>query len=263
MKDLDKYIIKIQNLEIGYKTKNNLVSIANSINLTIEKGKFVCLIGRNGIGKSTLLRTLTKVQPIINGEIFIEGKSIVSINSLDFSKKMSVVLTEKLPESNLTVYELISLGRQPYTNWIGKLNETDIQQIKTTINLLNINDLVNFKYYELSDGQLQKVLIARALVQDTPIIILDEPTAHLDIQHTMEIFQLLKNLSIKLNKTIIISTHQINLALQTSDEIWLMNEKELISGTSNELIENSAINTLFNTDNIEFDKETHQFKLKN
>lgn len=255
-------ILKINNLEIGYKTKKSINSISKNINVLLEKGKFVCLLGQNGIGKSTLLRTLTKVQPKLNGEIIIKEKSIEKINQLNFSKQVSVVLTERLPESNLTVYELIALGRQPYTNWLGKLNEQDVKKINEAIELVKIEDLKHLKYYELSDGQLQKVLIARAIAQDTEIIILDEPTAHLDVLHKMETFKLLKSLTQKLQKTIIISSHEIHLALETADDLWLMTNNNFVTGNKDSLIENGELEQLFNSDLIEFNKETKRFKLK-
>ncbi len=260
---INKHIIlKTNDLEIGYKSKKSINSISKNINISLEKGKFVCLLGQNGIGKSTLLRTLTKVQPKLNGTIFFNNKSIEKVNQLDFSKQVSVVLTERLPESNLSVYELIALGRQPYTNWLGKLNEQDIKKINEAIELVKIGHIKHSKYYELSDGQLQKVLIARAIAQDTEIIILDEPTAHLDVLHKMETFKLLKSLTKKLQKTIIISSHEIHLALETSDDLWLMTNDNFKTGNKDILIENGELEQLFNSDLIAFNKDTKRFKLK-
>ena len=176
-------IIKTINLSIGYQNKKNVSCIAKDINLSLYKGNLICILGENGIGKSTLLRTLTKVQPKLSGEILFEGRKLETISNIELAKKMSLVLTEKIPESNLTVYELIALGRQPYTNWLGNLTIEDKNHIQLAIKQTNIKDIIDKKHYELSDGQLQKVMIARALAQNTEIITLDEPTAHLDIHN--------------------------------------------------------------------------------
>ncbi len=170
-----------------------------------------------------------------------------------------MVLTEKIPTGNLTVYELIALGRQPYTNWLGTLTNEDREQVMTAIEKTNLTELMNSRCDELSDGQLQRVMICRALAQNTPIIILDEPTAHLDIQNKMVTFKLLKNLAHQLNKTIIVSTHEAQLALQLADHMWLMTEGGLIDGDPKTLIKNNNINDLFDSDVVYFDGKTNQF----
>ena len=252
-------IIRSINLSIGYQDKKNKTFIAKDIDLSLNKGNLVCLLGENGIGKSTLLRTLTKVQPKLSGEILFEGRKLETIANTELAKKMSLVLTEKIPESNLTVYELIALGRQPYTNWLGNLSTEDKNQIQLAVKQTNILEIICKKHYELSDGQLQKVMIARALAQNTEIITLDEPTAHLDIHNKIEIFNLLKKLSQELNKTILISTHEIHLALQLADELWLMNKDSIICGKTNELIANGSVANLFSSDLVTFDLKSKQF----
>ena len=196
-------IFKVNDLTIGYRSKKHVNIVTSNLNFEIDSGTFVCILGKNGIGKSTLLRTLSKVQLPIEGEIILNEKKLSLYSNHELAQNLSLVLTEKLPESNLTVFELIALGRQPYTNWIGKLTQNDLDIIFKAIKLTNIEHLIDEKYYELSDGQFQRVLISRALAQDTNTIILDEPTAHLDIEHTLETFKLLKKLAIEENKTII------------------------------------------------------------
>ncbi|WP_343330979.1 ABC transporter ATP-binding protein [Polaribacter staleyi] len=229
------------------------------MNLEIEKGKLVTVLGKNGIGKSTLLRTLSKVQKPISGDVFIHHKKLTELSEKELSTQLSLVLTERLPESQLTVYELIALGRQPYTNWIDKLSTKDIEKVETAIHQTEIEHLKNNRFYELSDGQLQRVLIARALAQDTEIIILDEPTAHLDMHHTIKIFSLLKRLVAETNKTVIISSHEINLSIQLADEIILLTENTLHSGTPSELIASNAFDTLFPKGLVNFNKTLQQF----
>jgi iron complex transport system ATP-binding protein len=263
LKDAKQYIIRTSNLNIGYAHKKAVKTIASNLNIELEKGKLVCLLGKNGIGKSTLLRTLTKVQPVLEGEVYINNTNLNKLNNLELSKSLSLVLTERLPESNLTVFELVALGRQPYTNWVGNLSEKDLTIINDALTQTNIEHLVNSRYYELSDGQLQKVLIARALAQNTDIIILDEPTAHLDIHHTIETFILLKKLAKEFHKTIIVSTHEINLALQLANELWLMTTSNFIAGETEDLIENNKLNLLFDSDLIQFNKTLKQFTIKN
>jgi iron complex transport system ATP-binding protein len=233
--------------------------IASDINLAIEKGKLVAVLGENGIGKSTLLRTLSKVQKPLSGSIFIHQKNIEKITEKALSKQVSLVLTARLPESQLTVYELIALGRQPYTNWIDKLSPIDIEKITTVIHQTEIEHLINKRFYELSDGQLQRVLIARALAQDTEIIILDEPTAHLDMHQTLKIFSLLQKLVATTQKTILISSHEVNLAIQLADEIILLTPNTLHAGTPAKLIEDNAFNTLFPKEMVNFNKTLQQF----
>ena len=233
--------------------------VLSDINLSIEKGKLISVLGKNGIGKSTLLRTLSKVQKSISGAIYFEGKELHSYSENELSKKLSLVLTERLPESQLTVFELIALGRQPYTNWIDKLSETDLEKIHTAIEQTEITHLKNNRFYELSDGQLQRVLIARALAQDTAVIILDEPTAHLDMHQTINIFSLLQKLVKETKKTIIISSHEINLALQLSDEIIVLTENNIQFGTTATLISNNAFDHLFPNNLLKFNKSLQQF----
>jgi len=259
----DQHIIKTVNLSIGYTSKKKVNTIAANLNIDLNKGNLVCLLGKNGIGKSTLLRTLTKVQPALSGEIFVNNNSLNTLNSIDLAKSLSLVLTEHLPESNLSVYELVALGRQPYTNWVGNLSETDLKFIDNAFEQTNTKHLINSKYYELSDGQLQKVLIARALAQNTDIIILDEPTAHLDMHHTIETLALLKKLAKEFHKTIIVSTHEINLALQLADILWLMTPTNFMADTTENLIENNALEQLFESDLIHFNKTLKQFTVSN
>jgi len=208
------------------------------------------------------LRSLSGVQEILNGEVSINGSPLKKLSSQQLAEQISVVLTEQPISKNLSVFELIALGRQPYTNWIGKLSSNDISQIKQAIKLVDIESIQYKKCYELSDGQLQKVLIARALAQDTPLVILDEPTTHLDIYHQAYVLKLLKSLSFQTKKSILFSTHEINLALQLCDRIILMEKNHVTIGSPSELIENDVFSNLFPSDLIVFDKISNSFKIK-
>jgi iron complex transport system ATP-binding protein len=177
------------------------------------------------------------------------------------AQNLSVVLTEKLPPSNLTVFELIALGRQPYTNWIGKLTDTDIIKVNEAMELTQIIHLAAKKHYEISDGQLQKVLIARALAQDTPLIILDEPTTHLDLLHKVSLFKLLKKLTHETGKCILFSTHDIDMAIQLSDEMIIMTPETVIQDQPCNFISNGSFSTLFKDEHIVFDSEKGKFMI--
>lgn len=258
----DKHIVlKTESLSIGYQQKKNSLVISDAIDLTIEKGKFVAVLGKNGVGKSTLLRTLSKVQNPLQGAIFLNNKNLNKYTNKELATTLSLVLTEHLPESQLTVFELIALGRQPYTNWIDSLSEEDIEKIDWAIEQTEINHLQNKRFYELSDGQLQRVLIARALAQDTEIIILDEPTAHLDMHHTFKIFSLLKKLVDVTGKTIVISTHQVNLAIDLVDELIVFSNDGLVSGETQTLIDENILDSLFSKETILFNKKLRQFTI--
>ncbi|SHM72696.1 ABC transporter ATP-binding protein [Polaribacter sp. KT 15] len=252
-------VISTENLNIGYQHKKQDKIVLSDINLSLEKGELVCVLGKNGIGKSTLLRTLSKVQKPISGHINLEGKKLSTYKEYELSKKLSLVLTERLPESQLTVYELIALGRQPHTNWLDTLTSNDTKKIDLAISQTEISHLKDKRFYELSDGQLQRVLIARALAQDTEVIILDEPTAHLDMHQTLNIFALLKKLVLETKKTIIISSHEINLALKMTDKIILLKENEVQFGTTEKLIKSNAFDNLFPNNLLIFNKTLQQF----
>ncbi|MFW0738951.1 ABC transporter ATP-binding protein [Flavobacterium sp. T12S277] len=254
-----KTILKTTNLSIGYKSKKGVVTIAENLNLSLTSGKLISLIGANGIGKSTLLRTITGIQQPLSGQVFLNDKNISSYRPLALAQNLSLVLTEKLPPSNLSVFELVALGRQPYTNWIGTLSETDIEKVHEALQLTQIEHLAQKKHFEISDGQLQKVLIARALAQDTPLIILDEPTTHLDLLHKVSLFKLLKKLTEETQKCILFSTHDIDLAIQLSDEMIIMTSELVVQDAPCNLISKGSFATLFKDEHIVFDAEKGKF----
>ena len=254
-------ILETNNLSIGYQTKKDKTIIASNINIELNSGELVGLVGANGIGKSTLLRTLTNVQSLLNGTILINNKSLEQYNNLELAKTLSLVLTESVISKNLSVFELVALGRQPYTNWIGNLTDIDVSIINKALIDTNLNDIKHKRCYELSDGQLQKVMIARALAQDTDLIILDEPTTHLDMYHKAYILKLLQKLAKDTKKTILFSSHEIDLAIQLCDKLIVMTNDTIVSDTPSKLIERNTFETLFPKDFITFDKTTNSFKI--
>lgn len=255
-------ILKTKHLSIGYQTKKATSVISEHINLELKQGELIGLVGANGIGKSTLLRTLATIQKPLDGSIEINNIALEKYSALDLAKTMSLVLTEQLMAKNLSVFELVALGRQPYTNWVGNLSEEDISAVNKAIEQTNITDLKHRKCFELSDGQLQKVMIARALAQDTHLIILDEPTTHLDMYHKAYILKLLQRLAKDTNKTILFSSHEIDLAIQLCDTMIVMTKDSVVSDSPCHLIEQGVFETLFPKDLIGFDKKTGSFRVK-
>lgn len=260
MNDLN-YILKTSNLSIGYASKKEKTVIASSINIQLKKGKLIALVGKNGIGKSTFLKTITQIIPPVEGAIFLDEKLLSQYDGKALAQKLSLVLTEQLPPSNLTIYEIVALGRQPYTNWLGTITEEDQKHIENAIALTGIEIYQHKKHYEVSDGQLQKALIARALAQDTSIIILDEPTTHLDLVHKVTVLKLLQKLTHETGKTILYSTHDVDLAIQLCDEIIVLSENKVVQDQPCNLIADGTFTNLFQNENIVFDVTIGKFKI--
>jgi iron complex transport system ATP-binding protein len=256
------FTIQTQALSIGYKTKSETKIIAQNINLSLSKGKLIALVGENGVGKSTLLKTLTGIIPPLEGEITLLNKPLQSYKPLALAKELSIVLTEKLPPSNLTVYEIIALGRQPYTNWLGTLSEEDHDKITEAIACTDIAHLAAKKHDEISDGQLQIALITRSLSQDTSIIALDEPTTHLDLVHKANLLKLLQKLAHETDKTIVFSTHDIDLAIQMADEMIVITPQQVTQDQPCNLIQSGIFNSLFDSEHLTFDATIGKFIIK-
>jgi len=259
---MTKKILHTDNLSIGYNSKVGKTIIAQNLNLKLSEGKLISLIGANGIGKSTLLRTITGIQKPLDGNVFLNYKKVTAYEPLELAQNLSIVLTEKLPPSNLTVFELVALGRQPYTNWIGTLSEDDIRKVHDAMELTQISHLSDKKHFEISDGQLQNVLVARALAQDTPLIILDEPTTHLDLVHKVALFKLLRKLTHETGKCILFSTHDVDLAIQLSDDMIVMTPEKTVQNEPCNLISGGTFNTLFQDEHIFFDAEKGKFIIR-
>jgi len=260
-KETSHIILKTEQLSIGYKTNKAETVISSNINFELQKGQLIGLVGANGIGKSTLIRTLITVQPALSGSIYLNNNNLKATSALELATQLSIVLTEPLTSKNLSVSELVALGRHPYTNWIGNLTENDNIIINNALNLVNISELKDKKCYELSDGQLQKVMIARALSQDTDVIVLDEPTTHLDMYHKAYILKLLKKLTKETGKTILFSSHEIDLAIQLCDTMIVMTKEEVVCDQPCNLITKGVFKSLFPKDLISFDDKSGSFRV--
>jgi len=229
--------IRLEGLTIGYTGKHSVKVVAEGISDTIYSHELTCLIGENGAGKSTLLRTLSGFLPPLSGRIDIMGKPLKSYRETDLAKVIGVVLTEKNNLQNMTVEELVGMGRSPYTGFWGRLDADDRKKVAQAIELVGIVELSNRMVQTLSDGERQKVMIAKALAQETPVIFLDEPTAFLDYPSKVEILNLLHKLSCEAGKTIFLSTHDLELALRVADKVWLMAKRgEVRTGLPENLV---------------------------
>ncbi|WP_082489401.1 ABC transporter ATP-binding protein [Dyadobacter sp. Leaf189] len=262
MKD-NRAILQTEALSIGYRSKSADLVIAGDLNLSLEAGKLVCLLGENGSGKSTLMRTLAGLQPALAGKILLGQRELARLKPQELATQLSLVLTERLETGNLTAREVITLGRTPYTGWLGQLSDADRRQIDLAIAYTATESLLNRQISQLSDGERQKVMLARALTQDTGVILLDEPTAHLDLPNRIGLMKLLHRLAAETNKAILLSTHELDLALQTADQLWLMKKGGgLLAGVPEDLILNGSFESVFNQDNFFFDTNTGTFNIQ-
>lgn len=255
-------MFETRNLSIGYSKGNYTDLIAQNISFLLKEGQLTGLVGANGVGKSTLLKTLTQIIKPLSGDICLCKRKIQDYTPVELAKLMSVVWANNPVQVNLTVYDLVALGRHPYTNWIGMLNKVDARAIDRALTLTHCLDILHKKCYEISDGQLQKALIARALAQETPIIVLDEPTTHLDVYHKVFIFKLLKKLAAEEKKTILFSTHEIDMAIQVCDQMVLMKADKVVGGEPCELIKNHEFTSIFPSDLVSFDEVSGRFTIK-
>lgn len=256
-------IVSIKDLTIGYRSRNLQSTFTyGRVNQNVRSGDLIAVIGRNGIGKSSLLRTMALLQKPLEGNIILFGKEGSSYGRKEVAQIMSYVSTETVGMPNFKVYEMISLGRSPYTNWLGKLNINDHRIIENAIDQAQIWNLSSKFIHELSDGERQKVMIARALAQDTPIIILDEPTAFLDLPARYDILHLMNRLTLESEKTIIFSTHDLDIAMHEADRIWLMLNEGIVDGAPEDLLFKQQFHKLFLNSSLEYDFQSDGFRLK-
>jgi iron complex transport system ATP-binding protein len=255
--------IAIKNLSIGYTQSGRLpLILRKGINFSANHGEMVALIGSNGIGKSTLLRSLVGFQEYFDGDFTINGNSIKNISVNERARLISFVSTEVVKVANMTVFDLVAFGRFPYTNWFGKITTEDQRIVEEAIQSVGMTDFTSTPVTQVSDGERQRTMIARALAQDTPIIILDEPTAFLDVSNKYEIFNLLQVLAKEKGKTIVLSTHDLNIALREVDKFWIMLEDETFEGSPEDSVLNGNFEKLFSKSHIGFDFYEGEFYFK-
>ena len=251
-------MIELHNLTVGYGTN----AILSDINQVLKAGQLVCLLGANGVGKSTILRTLAGFQPPLWGEVLIDGRNLSSLTLAERSKAVSVVLTERVEVPYMKVVDLVGMGRSPYTGFFGKLSEEDKDIVSDAIEMVGISSLAERTIDTLSDGERQKALLAKALAQQTPIILLDEPTAFLDFHAKVSTLRLMLRLAHETNKTIFLSTHDVEMAIQLSDELWIVQEKNISTGTTASLTESGILERFLKGEGISFDDKELTLKIR-
>ncbi|MCS7222046.1 MAG: ABC transporter ATP-binding protein [Anaerolineae bacterium] len=256
-------IMVAEDLTIGYRhPRGRDYVVARSLSLFLKMGELVCLIGPNGAGKSTLLRTLAGMQPPLAGRVLIDGHDIRALRPRELARRIGMVLTDHVNPGILSSYALVALGRNPYTDWMGRLTAHDEEVVRWALRAVGASALASRNVGELSDGERQKVMIARALAQEPAILILDEPTAFLDLPRRVEVMRILRNLARAMGRAVLLSTHDLDLALRSADRIWLMRPGGTIEiGAPEDLVLNGAFETAFCDEGLEFDRTTGAFKV--
>jgi len=259
----EEKIIALNNAMIGYKAKTHSVNVVKSdISVYALKGELVALIGGNGVGKSTLLRTIAGFQPSMGGDVLIRGKQVNAYREKELALIMSFVSTEIIRVPNLSVFDLVSLGRYPHTNWFGKLLDEDRHIVEEAIKSVGLKGYENRMVNCISDGERQKAMIARTLAQNTDVIVLDEPTAFLDLSNKYEIVHILHELASEKGKTILFSTHDLTTAIAESDRMWVMLNDSVEQGSPEDLILNGDFASLFHSEHLFFDQEKGDFRIR-
>ena len=267
--NMTQTVLQAQNLAIGYPGHGKVppAVVSSSIDLELHRGELVCLLGPNGAGKSTFLRTMAAMQRPLAGKVFFDGADIHAISPRDLARRLSVVLTERVNAGLLSVYALVSLGRHPYTDWAGRLTPKDHEVVRRSIEAVGAEDLAHRPINELSDGERQKVMVARALAQEPSVMILDEITAFLDLPRRVEIMRLLRRLAHQHGCAILLSSHDLELALRCADRIWLMPKgggsagTRIYTGAPEDLVLDGAFESVFASEGITFDRDAGHFKL--
>ena len=242
--------IELRDISIGYGSR----VLLGKANLSFGQGEFCAVIGRNGTGKSTLLRTMAGLARPLAGEVLIEGEPLKGMTHTEVASRISFVSTEEVRVGNLRVYDVVGMGRAPYTNWIGTLSAQDRAVVGNALALVGMEDFAGKSIETLSDGERQRVMIARSLAQDTPVILLDEPTAFLDLPNRYEISLLLKSLAADHGKGVIVSTHDLNIVLDLCDRIVLLDEGGALCGTPAEMVDSGLIQNIFRGTSLYYDR---------
>ena len=250
-------MIELRHLTIGYGNK----AVMSDINQHLPEGQMVCMLGANGVGKSTLLRTIAGFIPPLSGKILLQGHDLLSFNLSERSRAISVVLTEHIDVPHMKVTDLVGMGRSPYTGFFGTLSEDDETIVGEAMEMVGIANLAHRTIDTLSDGERQKTLLAKALAQQTPIILLDEPTAFLDFHAKISTLRLMRQLAHRTNKTILLSTHDVEMAIQLSDMLWIVQNGHILAGTTPSLTESGILQHFLQAEGITYDTQRHTLKI--
>lgn len=249
-------------LSVGYRSRRVRRVVLDNLNVRVHPGELVCLLGPNGIGKSTLLRTLAKMQPAMSGIIELGGCDLRRLNQMDLARRLGVVLTERLIVGALTAVHVVELGRYPHSGWFGRLSPRDREVVGWAIDAVRAQHLAAREYSKLSDGERQRIMIARALAQEPLMLLLDEPTAFLDVPSRLELMGLLRRLARDEHLAVVVSTHDLELALRTADTVWLiMPDGRLHAGAPEDIVVDGRVEEAFRGETIRFRPEERTFRL--
>lgn len=251
-------MIRFQSLSLGYGSR----ILIDSLSATVKRGELTALVGRNGTGKSTLLRAITGLGERKGGDILLGDKSIDSLSTAELATMVAFVTTDKVRIANLRCRDVVALGRAPYTNWIGRMQEQDEEIVMRSMELVGMSDYADKTMDRMSDGECQRIMIARALAQQTPIILLDEPTAFLDMPNRYELCTLLQRLAHEEQKCILFSTHELDIALALCDSIALISPPQLHLLPTEEMVNSGYIEKLFTSGIVNFDPATRSVSIK-
>jgi len=259
-----KTILRTAKLKIGYTSqKQGETVIADGLTLSLKRGELVCLLGPNGVGKSTLIRALAGIDRHLGGSIELEGKDVSRLSPKQRARLTSVVLTDALPVGMLSVYSLVALGRFPHSRWTGRLSSQDHGRIEESLETMGISHLAKRQFHELSDGERQKALVARALAQEASVLMLDEPTAFVDLPRRVELIHVLVELARRAEIAILLSSHDLDLSLRCADRLWLMSSGgKVIHGYPEDLALSGQVAAAFESESVNWDKDEGSFKLQ-
>lgn len=253
-------MLKLDALAVGYSGTRG--SVLRDISLEVTPGGFVCVLGRNGVGKSTLMRTIAGLQPALNGSASLQGQDIASLSAAERARQIAVVLTERAGSAGLTVEEVIGFGRMPYTRWNGVLSAADADVISEALRLSGAHALAGRLFDDLSDGERQRVMIARAIAQQPRLMVLDEITAFLDLPGRVEVMSLLRRQARQSGSIVLLSSHDLDLSLQLADRLWLLDGSgQVLAGTADELVDRGVIGRAFDTSEVAFSIQRRRFEL--
>lgn len=236
--------------------------IVDAVSLTLQAGDFVCVIGRNGAGKSTLMRTISGLQPALSGNAQLEGQSIPDMGAQERAQSISVITTDRVSSPGLLARDVIELGRQPYTNWRGHLTDVDRMIVSEATRQAGAEALSPKPFDSLSDGERQRVMIARALAQTSKVMVLDEITAFLDLPGRVEVMVLLRRHAEETGKIVLLSSHDLELSLELARQLWIVHEGKLTFGNPDSLIASRAIEGVFDSEDVGFDPSRRRFAMK-
>ncbi len=252
-------VLTATSLCTGYQAE---APVSKGLSLSLEAGELVCLLGPNGAGKSTLLRTLAGMQAPLSGEVRLLGDRLHRLPPRTLARRLSLVLSEPLRVGLLSAYDVVALGRHPYTNWWGGLSDRDDRVVRWALSAVGAEALSQRPLARLSDGERQRVAVARALAQEPALLLLDEPTAHLDVPGRVEVLQLLRQLARETRRAIVLSTHDLELALRGADTIWLLSAGALQVGAPEDLVLDGAIARAFEREGVSFEPQTGTFSFQ-